>query len=85
MIAFTVLLLRDFSSNLPGEQFGVVRFWQLILKSISWQPNSGALLRSYLVNSCFHFNFQCLFLLNIDKTDYITYLTKLFNKFEAKK
>ena len=38
-----------------------------------------------LVHSCFHFNFQCLFPLNIDKTDHIGYLMKLFNKFEAKK
>ena len=32
-----------------------------------------------------HFNFQRLFRLNIDKTDYISYLMNLFNKFEVRK
>ena len=70
--------------KLTWEQFGVVRFW-LLISLLSWQSNSGILLRSYLVHSCFHFNFYCLLHLNIDKTDYIIYLMKLFNKFEAKK
>ena len=33
----------------------------------------------------FTFSFQFLVLVSIDKTDYISYLMKLFNKFEAKK
>ena len=37
------------------EQFGVVRFSKLI-HLLPWQPNSGALLRSYLLHLCFHFN-----------------------------
>ena len=56
-----------------------------LINLLPWQPNSGALLRSYLVHSCFHFNFLCSFHLSIGKTDYISYLMKLFNKSEAKK
>ena len=33
----------------------------------------------------FSFQFLVLVHLNIDKTDYTSYLMKLFNKFEAKK
>ena len=69
--------------KLTWDQFGVVRFW-LLINLLPWQPNSGILLRSYLVHSCFHFNFYCLFHLNIDKMEYKSYLMKLFSKIEAK-
>ena len=52
-------LLSDVSSNVTWEQLESCHDFGSQLDLLPWQPNFGAMLRLYLVNSCFHFSFHC--------------------------